>query len=285
MGCYYPFAFDSAIISADGEYAFIYKKLGTKGLLLKNGELVREINRSYYCAASYEYPAAFITFQNKTYLVHCPMAYNQLDFEDVETGELITKIQGRQPDDHFYSRLEVSPDGMYLISKGWVWHPLHMVLVFNIPECMTNPHLLDKSQICPNFGIEICTASFVDNDTIVLGASEEVYDEETPQLPIKHIALWNFKTNELSNPVKPTVDIGNLYAINHNYVWDLYGFPKIINLNTGEVVESKIEIDSGKQQSSMTSDRFPSIVFNSKTKHIAIKGKELIEVLSPEIVF
>ena len=39
--------FNSSIISENGIYAFIYNKTGTKGLLLKNGELLREINRSY----------------------------------------------------------------------------------------------------------------------------------------------------------------------------------------------------------------------------------------------
>ncbi|WP_293309529.1 hypothetical protein, partial [Pedobacter sp. UBA5917] len=44
--CPYTYSFgDSAITSADGQYAFIYQKLGTKGLLLKNGEILREINR------------------------------------------------------------------------------------------------------------------------------------------------------------------------------------------------------------------------------------------------
>src|ERR1700730_12266803 len=67
---YYAYDFASSIISYDGQYAFIYKKLGTKGLLLKGGELIREINRSYYCASSYEYPAVFVTIKEITYLVH-----------------------------------------------------------------------------------------------------------------------------------------------------------------------------------------------------------------------
>src|SRR5687768_2687562 len=56
---YFPFAFDAAITSANRTYAFIYQKLGTKGLLLKNGELLREINRSYYSANTHEFPCAF----------------------------------------------------------------------------------------------------------------------------------------------------------------------------------------------------------------------------------
>jgi len=174
FGELHAFSFDSAIGSANGEYAFIYKKLGTKGVLLKNGTLLREINRPYYCANVYEYPAAIVAIEGKSYLIHCPIAYNQLDFEDIETGEIVTNIKGRNPDDRFYSRLEVSPDGSYLMSKGWIWHPLDEIVVFNIKECINNPRLLDRPKCYPNVAVEICTAGFIDNDTILIGASDEI---------------------------------------------------------------------------------------------------------------
>ena len=108
FGEFHAFSFDSAISSANGVYSFIYKKLGTKGVLLKNGEILREVNRPYYCADVYEYPAVIVAFEGRAYLIHCPIAYNQLDFEDIETGEIITNIKGRNPDDRFYSRLEMA---------------------------------------------------------------------------------------------------------------------------------------------------------------------------------
>ena len=126
----YTFGFgDTAITSSDGQYAFIYQKLGTKGLLLKNGDILREINRSYYCAEVYEYPAAFVTIDNRTFLVHCPMKYCRLDFEDVETGQIVTDDQDRNPSDYFHSRLEISPNGKYLMSKGWFWHPWNNISI------------------------------------------------------------------------------------------------------------------------------------------------------------
>jgi hypothetical protein len=281
---HYAFGFDSAINSLDGSYVFIYQKLGTKGLLLKNGELIREINRSYYCANAYEFPVAFITLENKTYLIHCPIAYNQLDFEDVETGEIITNIKGRKPDDRFHSMLEVNPNGTLLMSKGWVWHPLDEITVFDIRECFRNPLLLDSPQFYPNVGVEICTASFIDENTIVIGSSNEVFDDDKiEKLPSKHICLWDLKTDQLSKPVKIKEDFGNLFAINSNYVWDLFCFPKIIDINTGEIIEQNKDINSGKQQSAIISatGNFPSIIFNKQTKQIAIKANEKIEVLTP----
>jgi hypothetical protein len=238
FGYHYTYNFDSAINSNDGVYVLIYQKLGTKGLLLKNGEIVKEINRSYYCANAYEFPAVFVTLENITYLIHCPVSYNQLDFENVETGEIITNIHGRDLKDRFYSRLEVSPDSTYLMSKGWVWHPLDEILVFEIAKCINNPRLLDEPQLYPNVGVEICTASFIDDETVIIGSSDEIFNEDNIEyLPPKHIALWDLKTNKILIPIRTKENIANLYAIDSSQAWDLFCFPKIVNIVTGEIIE------------------------------------------------
>lgn len=50
----WAYGFDRAVTSPDGRFAVIYETLGTKGLVLKDGEFVREINRSFYHASAYE---------------------------------------------------------------------------------------------------------------------------------------------------------------------------------------------------------------------------------------
>jgi hypothetical protein len=131
LGSYYfAFSFDSAITSEDGIYSVIYKKLGTKGLLLKKGQILREINRSYYQAEVYEYPIAFAKLkEGRNILIHCPEDYCRLDFDEVETGNRLTNHIDRKPSDFFHSRLEVSPDNRKLLSKGWAWHPFDFVEV------------------------------------------------------------------------------------------------------------------------------------------------------------
>ena len=284
----YAFNFDGSIASSDGQYVFINQKLGTKGLLLKKGELLREINRSYYCANAYEYPAAFVTIKGVTYLIHCPLAYNRLDFENVETGELITDISTRKPTDVFHSRLEINPANTFLMSKGWHWHPLDVVEVFNIDDCIKNPSLLDESTLTPNIGVEICTASFINDTKILIGTSDEAFDDENLSLPLKHIAIWDIGSNEVTNAVKVKGEFGNLYSINDKFAWDTYKFPKIINTQTGEIVDKDESVYSGEQNSSMIGGdklKFPQIVFNRQTKQLAIKGHEKIEILAPSKLF
>jgi len=276
----------AAITTPDGMYNFIYSRLGTKGLLLKNGELLREIDRSYYCADVYEYPAAFATVKNKTYLIHCPISYKQLDFEDVETGQLITNIPGREPIDFFHSRLEISPDGKYLIDRGWAWHPLDWLEVYNIQDCLDNPKLLDNSTLSPDIGTEICTASFINSSKILIGSSNEVINNErADEMPIKSLAIWDLETNRISNPTKVNGTFGNLFAINDDYAWDMFDYPKIINIHTGEIVDKDETIDSGKRNSAIaySLNEYPQIIFNRDTKQIALSGKDKIEVLTPTL--
>jgi hypothetical protein len=285
---HYAFSFDGSITSQDGQYAFIYKRLGTKGLLLKNGEIIREINRTYYQAEVYEFPAAFITFDKETYLVHCPINYCQLDFENVETGEIVTNIKSRKPSDIFHSRLSISPDNKYLMVCGWAWHPVDTVELFEIAECFKNPLLLDKSLLSPDFGTQINSANFIDNERILIAASdEEPFDDEVPPaLPQKHIAIWNFPKNEISIPVKVEGEFGNLFAISNKQAWDMFKFPKIINTETG-IIESKFEdLNSGLQTSSILYGDMkdnPQIRFNRQTSQIALKVDDtIIEVLAPK---
>jgi len=281
---HFGFECDGSITSKNGEYVLLFQKLGTKGLLLKNGEILREINRSYYQSSVYEFPAAFFTFKNRTYLVHCPIEYCRLDFEDVETGEIITKQSERDPQDFFHSRLEVSNDNKYLLSKGWFWHPFDSIKLFDIEKCISDAKLLDSGISVPNVTSEIGSASFIDNNRILVCASNEepMDDEKEESIPPGHIAIWNFITNEISRSVKINGVFGNVFAIDDKKCWDLYDYPKIIDLISGEVIDKDEEVFSGKQGSSIIDhlENLPKIAFNKETKQVAIASDNKIDILT-----
>jgi hypothetical protein len=277
---------DSSITCPNGQYAFLYQKLGTKGLLLKDGQLIREINRPYYCADVYEYPAAFVVHKGRTFLVHCPVRYCQLDLEDVETGEIITNVPGRDPSDVFHSRLEINHAQTLLISKGWCWHPYDVVCIYNIEEALLDPFSLDKRDKDLNdLGTEICTASFINDTTLLVGSSIEEFDEEAKALlPVNSFAIWNVASSTLYNIVTPRFDFGNLFAINEYLAWDLYRFPKIIHLPTGEIIDKDETVFSGDQKSSILGyqSNQPQIAFNAGKSKLAIKNEEEVIILSQE---
>lgn len=284
------FKWDSSTASSDGKYAFIYQKLGTKGAILKDGKIIREVNRSSYFADTYEYPAAIFKAKNgRTYLIHCPVEYNRLEIEDIETGEIVTNVPERKPADFFHSRLEVNQANSHFLSKGWVWHPVDFIGSFDVEACIKNPLLLDNGGLSPvelRMEMEIGTASFIDNGHILFGtkellADETLDEEETFAVPPGHIAVWDIEANTISKPVKVDGKFGNLYAIDESFTWDTFGHPKIINIKTGKIEEEIKDITSGEQDSSIRpkSDD-PIKTFDSSTKQLAFGMGDKIEVLT-----
>ena len=281
----FAYSFDSAITSDDGIYAVIYKKYGTKGLLLKNGSPLREINRSYYHADIYEYPVAFAKLNNVTILIHCPDEYCRIEFEEVDTGKKLTNHIERKPSDFFHSRFEVSPDNKTLLSKGWVWQPFDFIEVYDIEKCIGNPLLLDKSKFYPDVASEICAASFITSELVLIGSTRDTEPnniESSKKMMDGQIALWNIKTNDIIDIVTPNFIVGiHLIAINEKYAWDLYDYPKIINYRTGEIETGLKDIFTGRDTTSFASgDQLPKISYNRLTKQVAISADDKIEILT-----
>lgn len=53
-------SFDGVVAAQDGRHVSIYQRLGTKALLLRDGKLAYELDRSYYNAQVFEYPIGFV---------------------------------------------------------------------------------------------------------------------------------------------------------------------------------------------------------------------------------
>lgn len=275
--------FDRAITSPDARYILLYTNLGTKGLLLRSpNELIREVNRSYYCADVYEYPAVFVVADGRTFLVHCPLEYCRLDFEDVETGEIVTMLPDRKPQDFFHSRLEISPGGRYLISKGWVWHPVDMITFYTIEDCLKNPLLLDECVHIKTqdeeanekeFGddFEFSSASFLNDQMLLVvtpGANSTLY-------------WWNMNNRKVIRKLKTEDQLGNLLAIDEHRAWDFFHHPKLIDLDTGKIEWQEEGINTGNQNSSIIHDlQLPPIAWNRKASKLAIGGENKVEILT-----
>jgi len=88
----YPF--DASIASPTGDFAVAYQKLGTKGVLFHEGQIIRELNRSFYQANMYEYPVCLFERDGRTLLAHCPTEYNLIEIEDALTFTPACKSMG-----------------------------------------------------------------------------------------------------------------------------------------------------------------------------------------------
>src|SRR5260221_381046 len=80
----FRYRFDAAVASPSGTFAVIYERRGTKGLVLKNGIAIREINRSFYYADAYEYPVALFRRSNgQEVIAHCPERFCRIDIDEL----------------------------------------------------------------------------------------------------------------------------------------------------------------------------------------------------------
>ena len=128
----------------------VTERFGTHAALinLENAN-VRELKREDYHADVSSYSIGFLQRDGRVLLVH-QTEWNRLDIMDAETGDCLTdrivdpqmaesgykSDDGKWPPkwesgnyiDYFHSLLHISPDGEYILSNGWIWHPLGQIL-------------------------------------------------------------------------------------------------------------------------------------------------------------
>jgi len=133
----YPFDRAAGVRLGDIFWSVAYANRATKGLLMKNGDIHRELNRSFYFADDYDYPlTAALGSTGRVVVIHCPNSFDTIEVEDAETGTILATKKTR--DMEFHSRLSVSQDGRYFLDAGWVWHPLGGAWVCD-PEALLRP--------------------------------------------------------------------------------------------------------------------------------------------------
>lgn len=286
VGFSYPF--DAAIVWGGGEFTVLYQRLGTKGLILKLGKPIREINRSFYHANAYEYPLAFLKLPNgRIGLIHCPDQYCRLEIEDVETGERLTARDTKSVD-FFHSRLSVSPNGRYLLSAGWIWHPFEYIHLFEVTKALSTPSTLDAGKLwLTRDGVTI-PSGFVTNKRIIFTTGDDFYsendfdEEQINLLPPQVIAQYNLSEKRIAHFAPLPEIAGIIYPFSQNHVFSCYTHPKIIDLTTGEIIAHWDEFQTGEQVSSivMRPDKFaPPIAIDPNKKRFAIASDTEITVI------
>jgi hypothetical protein len=286
------YRFDAACAISDGRFAVIYEKCGTKALLLRDGKLLRELNRSYYQAEVYEYPVYLWQAANgRTLLAHCPEDYCRIDIDDAETGERLT--QGpRKPQDFFHSRLAVNSSGTRLLSAGWYWHPWDSVAYYDLPEALQNPTHLDRpDNFAPYSGVrgsaEESSACWQTAERVLLGSSEmkeEPALAREPRLHPRGIAVYDVVSRAYVRSATLEQITGTLMPLGQNHAVSFYHHPKVVSLETGQVVERWEDLDTGKQSSSIIWDmKLPPLAIDAPRHRFAVFGPAGITVVQIDL--
>lgn len=249
--------FDATCAAPAGDVVALIDSLGTKALLLESdGQVIREINRSYYHANVYRYPIALFTLPGgRTGLAHCPDDYNLLQLEDAHTGERLTATEGRKPADLFHSRLAVSDDGSMLLSAGWVWHPWDVLAVYDLSRALSQSDELDGlGSVLGIRGLanaEVSGACFVGADVIVSTGSEENDPDSPDGLEPQLLARWStFEgrftwRHQLDHCAGDLVSLaGNVLALNQH--------PRLYDADSGLLLHQWPDLPTGESTSSIT---------------------------------
>lgn len=297
----YADRFDSATASPDGRFAVIYERLGTKGLLVDDGKIVRELDRSRYKADAYEYPIALFNGPNgRLLLAHCPKEHGRIELEEVETGRPLTASPERKPPDFFHSRLAASPQGKRLLSAGWVWHPWGSVICFDLARGLADVCHFDHNDTVAAYSrhvglAEEDSACWLDDDRILIGASGEPEDPEESReteaglrlLP-RGLAVYDLAHNKCLQAFQLDEPPGTLFALGSQHVLSLYRHPKLIDVSTGQVLHVWKELDSGFQDSSIIwglkeHKKPPPMAFDPTRNRFAIANGDTVTIIEFDV--
>lgn len=211
-GVNYAYPFDHAVGSPSGRFSVIYANRQTKGLVLEHGRILREINRSFYCADAYDYPVALgMLPDGREVMAHCPDGYNLIEIETLADGQRLTRRES-QGIDVFHSRLQFSPDGRYLLSAGWVWHPWNVLHVYDVAEALSQPASLDHTDLAPRVNGEVACACWLDaGHVVVTTTGEDELDDESHDLGAGESGIWSMPQRAWSQRQHAWNPLGPLY--------------------------------------------------------------------------
>jgi hypothetical protein len=287
----YAFNFDAAITSPSGAYSAIFTRLGTKGLLLERGRIIRELNRSFYHANAYEYPIALLRLADgREVIAHCPDHYNQLEIDDLETGNRLTTLASRQPSDYFFSRLAASADGRFLLSAGWHWHPMDRIKVFSLERALQDAAHLDGTGIGLELWAENSSASFLGPHQLVAWLYDEFdyerYEDEAEGFFERQkeggiLRSFDLNTQSHLSTCYPSMMVGTVMPVGTTHVVGFYGHPKLFELKDGQMTASWPHLYSGKQQSSIIwgALSMPSLAIDAVHNRFALSDDNGITVV------
>jgi hypothetical protein len=284
---------DAAVSLDDGRFAVVYQRLGTRGLLLRDGKPLRVLPRSTYRASNYEYPVCLWRVPDgRVLLAHCPEHYNRIELEDAESGYCFTASTVREPKDFFHSRLAASPSGTRLLSAGWVWHPWDCVVHFDVLAALRDPRQLDRLDGTPD-GFNVClaeqsSACWLSDERVVISSPDERIEPEELEewgedlyLQPRGLGVYDVARKQYLHSVVLDRVAGTMMRVDERHVIAFHEHPRLIQVETGVTVHEWPELRTGRQSSSIlqASTAPPPIAMDPVRRRFAVAGPQTITVV------
>ena len=126
-----------------GKTVVIANTLGQFGQVhsLIDGCLLMTLDRGTYFPAVSQFPIAFFEDDQRRLLVHA-VEWNRLQATCLNSLKPIEFGPAGDEDDYFHAGLSVSPEADWLVSNGWLWHPMGSVRYWNLRQSTAHPALV-----------------------------------------------------------------------------------------------------------------------------------------------
>lgn len=271
--------FNCASVSASGRFITVYDRYGTEAIVHKDGVECRRLTRATYHAADYEYPLFFIPMPDgREAVAHCPKEYNQIAIEDAETGEdLGYGLEGIE-DDFFHSRLAYDNKSGWLMSAGWIWHPVDSLRLFNLRSEAT-PNSVDLVEMN-----NISSAVFLGDGHLAMAVSMYDYgffNEGDEYLPFGSLCVFSMGNHSFVDCIELRRELGTIHYLGDNRILCLYEHPFVVDMKTREIITELHGIQCSSRCSSMNPrSKEPAVAVDPENNRFAIAGPDQIQVIS-----
>jgi hypothetical protein len=290
-GIAYGYRFDAIENSPSGDYTVLYERRGTKGIVLRGFKILREINRSYYQASSFDFPITLLRLPDgREAIAHCPDHYARIEIDLLEGGERLTArpINAPEPDDFFHSGLATDPSGTWLMSAGWVWHPFGLARFWRLVEALEDPTRLDHAAR-QSGSSEVTAAAFLSETRVAMASSPDANDfteDDDPDAKLRPgtLGVYDPGAANWEHIVPVAGPTGRLLTVDEDHLLALYESPRLIRVSTGETVERWQQISTGDWNYcyGRTLAKEPAFAWDSVGRRLAVvAAHDKIQVLVP----
>lgn len=146
------FSVESLMLTAspDGRFLAVGQHTGTEGALfdVATQRQLETLHRGDYCV---EHCGWFMAFVDDLFIFATD--WNELEVRRTPTFERV-ELRGEEHLEFFWDTATVSPDGRFIASPGWIWHPIGFVQIIdvakwkadftNVPPLFEHEHFTDE---------------------------------------------------------------------------------------------------------------------------------------------
>ena len=280
----WAYPFDDVRTSPSGGYILLLDRLGTKGLVLRGGKILREINRSFYHADRYDYPATIFRLRDgRDVLAHCPDAYNRIDLDELPSFHRLTPAGAAGRPSIFHSRLVANPAGTRLLTAGWVWHPVGMAGVIDVDQAVGGKEATAFTQL--GSSVEIDEAIWLSDDRVATVSGTEDFEEgdadRTDANRPGSVGVFDVAAGRFTSVVPCGERVGHLMPVGPSHVVGFHDHPKLIDLSTGGVVYRWAELKTGYRSGpiDLSDPTRPAVAVDLPRRRFAVAGDSTITVV------